>query len=180
MHRLVSPQHLFCKIAIFLFLQASKPPAPKPPSFQSASAGDAKRKQSARPSGGWAKACWGVRVTRRGQSPTWPFVRRLFSLTFLSKRLFFGLSRDPKIDPKPPSGLKVGSPSRFFIHVVAFPVFLCFFTRFGTNFRWFFDVFFHAFLDDPVVFFQTAEPSNSSPWTVFRALSSFFTFLFFY
>ena len=35
----------FYKIAIFLFLQASKPPAPKPPSFQSASAGDAKRKQ---------------------------------------------------------------------------------------------------------------------------------------
>ena len=37
----------FYKIAIFLFLQASKPPAPKPPSFQSASAGDTKRKQSA-------------------------------------------------------------------------------------------------------------------------------------
>ena len=77
------------------------------------------------------------------------------------------LSNAPKIDPKPPSGLKVGSPSRFFMYFLVVPVFFVFFIRFGIDFRRFFNVFFDAFFDVSVCFFQTAEPSKSSPWTVF-------------
>ena len=128
----------------------------------------------------WAVACWTWPVPS-SQNPPCPgsaspaeaialltlFSTIFPSLTFLSKRLFFGLSRDPKIDPKPPSGLKVGSPRRFFIHFEVVPLFWEFFICFGTNFQQIFNVFFGAFFDVSVCVFQTAEPSKSSPWTVF-------------
>ena len=162
-------------------LKAFKPQSLQPPS---ASAGDAKRKQSARPSFRMSEGVLDpcpfptnfpsisfpttLRVSLRGLAPSPLFFRPFFSSSnFLSKCLFFGSPRDPKIDPKPPSGLKVGSPSRFFMHFLVVHVFFTFFTCILTIFRCFFDDFFDAFFDVFVCFFQTAEPSKSSPWTVF-------------
>ena len=63
---------------------------------------------------------------------------------FLSKWLFFGLSRDLKIDPKPPSGPKVGSPSKRFWLFFGRSCFCRVFLTSGDQFSMIFRLFFRC------------------------------------
>ena len=179
--------------SVICWIKASEPQRLKVSSLQVASAGDAKRKQSARPSGGWARAC---RI-RPVPNPSLPFPTsprvslRGHPLHPVFFRLFFGLQFFfPKSFPKPFQGASLGSqnhekPNFFLPKPSQGPSF----------FRFSVDLCFYHFLDDFLVifsgkndtkndasfhsgafFFGTADPYDSIVFTIRKLLFQFWPF----
>ena len=90
-----------------------------------------------------------------------PLVFWLFSISqFLSKWLFFCLSRDPKIDPKPPSGQKLALQADFSVICWPFLLLPCFLLS-GDQSYLFFNVFFRCIFRCLCLFFPSRRTFKS-------------------